>query len=335
MATTGSRIWITWERQRRSLELAKRLGCELHLLETGAPYLLRALLLGLKTLRILSRRPGVVYVQNPSILLAALAALMRPALGYVLVVDRHSNFKLHTSRNPWPKWRLFHQLSRYSVPRADLTIVTNQRLAALIQAWGGRPFVLPDPLPELPQARRRDLGEPTVVCVSSFGTDEPIAEVLSAAGIVGEGLRVVITGNPAKLPEEVKRRAPANVRFSGFLAEEEFQELIASCDAIMALTTQPNTLLCAGYEAVALGQPMILSDQEDLVSYFAKGRVATRNDAESIAAAMATAVAEREALRAECRDLAVELERSWSLRFDELQDTVSGLREPAGSEHST
>ncbi len=318
-------IWITWERQRRSLELARRLGCRLHVLIADAPYVVRALRLGATTCRLLAARPRVVYVQNPSILLATLAAWLRPLFGYVLVVDRHSNFKLRSLQSRHPQWRVFHGLSRFTVRRADLTVVTNRRLADLVASWGGRPFVLPDPLPQLPLAERRDLGAPTVVCVSSFGTDEPIAEVLAAARLVDPAVEIVVTGNAAKLPDDVKASAPANVRFSGFLAEADFQSLLASCDAVMALTTQPHTLLCAAYEAVALGQPLILSDQEDLVGYFRRGTVPTANRAPAIAAAIEKAIAERSRLAGESSALAIELESSWSGQFADLRAKVAEL----------
>lgn len=318
-------IWITWERQRRSLELARRLGCRLHVLLVEAPYLLRAIKLGARTCKLLAARPQVVYVQNPSILLATLAVFLRPMFGYVLVVDRHSNFKQHTLRSRHPQWLVFHALSRYTVKHADLTIVTNTSLAEIVQSWGGKPFVLPDPLPHLEYAERRDLGEPTVVCVSSFGTDEPIGEVLGAARIVGPQVRVVITGNPAKLPAEIRALAPENVRFSGYLAEREFQSLLASCDAIMALTTQPHTLLCAAYEAVSLGQPLIVSDQEDLRSYFYRGAVSTANTAQDIADAIETAISERVRLAIEARALAMELEAAWKGRFANLSSAVEEL----------
>lgn len=327
MATRPSRIWITWERQRRSIEMAKRLGCELRLFESPSPYLLRAIQLGFRTLMTLARRPRVVFVQNPSIVLAAIVVFMRPLFRYLVVVDRHSNFKLHTAHSKHPQWLLFHALSRYTVRGADLTIVTNERLAGLVQRWGGRAFILPDPLPDLPHAIRRELAEQTVVCVSSFGSDEPIAEVLAAAAEVGGSVRIVITGNPAHLPESLRRSAPENVRFSGFLAEPDFQQLLASCDAIMALTTQPHTLLCAAYEAVALCQPLILSDQEELVAYFTRGCVPTQNDGASIARAVAVALARKDALIEESRLLKAELERSWSKQFAELQDRVASLSE--------
>lgn len=88
-------VWIAWESQRRSLTLSSKLGCSLRILDFGGGDLLRYPWSACRTLVLLfSQRPSLVVVQNPSMALAALACACKRALGFVLVVDRHSNFLL-------------------------------------------------------------------------------------------------------------------------------------------------------------------------------------------------------------------------------------------------
>ncbi len=325
---TGGDLWVAWERHRRSRELASRLGVELRELLASSPYLLRVAALSARTLALLlRRRPRLLIVQNPSLVLTALAVAARPALGYALVVDRHSNFKLGRLPSRAPKWRLFHALSRMTVRRADLTIVTNDHLADLVAAWGGRPFVLPDAVPSLDLATPgRPTRRPTVVCVCSHGTDEPLAEVLAAARLARSRPMIQVTGDPRRADPALVASAPDNVSFTGFLPEPEYQSLLASSDAVLCLTTQPHTLLCGAYEAVAAGRPLIVSDQEVLVAYFRRGTVATANTAAGIAAAIDEAVERGDDLRREMAEFAPELKESWRRRFAELLDRLDGLR---------
>lgn len=70
----NKRIWISWEKQRRSIELSKRLGCKLYIIEKSGlfryPYSI------FKTILILIKeRPDLFFVQNPSMFLATLACI--------------------------------------------------------------------------------------------------------------------------------------------------------------------------------------------------------------------------------------------------------------------
>ena len=318
-------IWITWENQRRSLELAAALGADLWLLLADKSYLVRAVWLGMRTIgKLLARRPRLVFVQNPSLVLATLVCFLRPLLGYRLVVDRHSSFKFHTRGSPLLKYRIFHRLSRYTVRHADLTIVTNEFLRDVIERWGGRGFVLQDRLPDLSQVQPRDLaGNSSIVFICSHNADEPLAPVVAAARLIDPRINVYVTGNYHKTRPEVYADAPANIVFTGFLSEVDYQSLLHSSDALMALTIQPHTLLCGAYEAVALGKPLVLSDFEDLTSYFDRGTVFTDNSPESIAAAITQAITDKDRLGRQMRELQDDLSRRWQVRFAELVEMIN------------
>jgi glycosyltransferase involved in cell wall biosynthesis len=315
------RIWLSWEHHRRSRELSAALGTELHEIVWDAPWGLRALALSVASAALLlRRRPRTLFVQNPSIILAVVACLLRRWIGYRLIVDRHSNFSESTLADPSLRFRLFHVLSRYTIRRADLTIVTNVALKDLLESWGGRGFVLPDRLPTLSLAKPRPpADERAVVFVCSHAFDEPLADVLQAAAMLDGGCRIYVTGDSRRSDPRLVRGAPPNVSFTGFLSEADYQSLLASAEVVLALTRLPNTLLCCAYEAIALEKPLVLSNQEALKHYFRAGAIFTGHAPDELAGAIARALAEGPRLRAEVAAFAPVLRVEWEERFRELR----------------
>jgi glycosyltransferase involved in cell wall biosynthesis len=317
-------IWITWETQRRTEELAAALNTPLFKYLSNQTYLIRVLILSLKTsLKLTIARPKTVIVQNPSIVLASVACIMQTLLRYALVVDRHSNFKFETLDMKSLKYKIFHILSRFTVQRADLTIVTNEFLKEIVESWGGHGFVLPDKLPSLTQAEKIKLsGSRNIVFVCSYGEDEPLEEVIGAARSIDPSVVIHVTGDSRKLKRSVIDGAPPNIVFTGFLEEKTYQSYLCSCDFVMVLTTDDNLLACGAYEAVSLGKPLILSNKKTLREYFHKGGVYTDNEQSDIARAIQEAFGRRDVLEEEVNDLAAELRESWQLQFDQLKSLL-------------
>lgn len=270
-----SRIWISWEKHRRSQELAAHFRADLLELDSRVGGFLRHVLLTFRTGYFLARhRPRILFCQNPSIVLAAVGTLYGRLFNNRVVVDRHSNFI--PDALPWKlvKWKFFNVLSNYSLKNADLTIVTNEPLAEIVRKKGGTPLVLQDKLPQMvPSSPSRPDKRQTIVVISTFDTDEPIDAVLQAAKLLGQEFSFLLTGNPERCHSSRSVGVPDNVRFTGYLPEQQYIDTLASADAIMVLTTQEHTLNCGAYEAVSLGKPLILSDTTTLRSYFSAGAV--------------------------------------------------------------
>ena len=140
---------LTWMDQRRTQELCAGLNLELVVLKTRRRGLLRYLVLGSRTVALLARRRvQVLLVQNPSLVLAALAVLLRGVLGYHLIVDAHNE-----AVDPYiNQQRWIRRLSRWVIRKSDLTIVSNRHLADIVSGCGGHPFTLPDPVDALRNA---------------------------------------------------------------------------------------------------------------------------------------------------------------------------------------
>lgn len=327
------RVWITWEWQRRSIELARNLGCELHVMELEG--LKRYPLSIWRTLRALRVPPALLMVQNPSMILATLACIWGGLRRVPVVVDRHTTFLTGRHFPNTPGILLFRLLHRFTLRRADLTIVTNEFLASLVEAAGGRSFVLPDPLPVLPEGTPPPLELPpgkSVLLISSFGQDEPLAQVLEAASsLEKEGVRFFVTGNDRKLATEIRAQAPANVVFTGFLSEADFVAMVRHADVVMALTITESCMLCGCYEAVSAGRPLITSGTEVLRAYFREA-VFTENTPEAIAAAVRDVLSDPAPCRERMEAMGKRLRAEWAERAARLESRLEELEK--GRNHS-
>jgi glycosyltransferase involved in cell wall biosynthesis len=323
----GSRTWIAWESQRRSLTLAQRLGARLHLCLDERLGWLRYPVSIARTIAILARqRGGVVFVQNPSMVLAALACALKRPLGYLLVVDRHSNFSFLRPHAAGPRLRVSDALSGFTLRNADLTIVTNDELRAHVERSGGRAFVLPDPFPDVPEAARvsaandaRNTGSVELLFVSSWASDEPIADTIAACRELGGEAIVRITGRMKPQFASLVAAAPDNFVSTGFLSDAEYFTLMARSDAVIAVTSRAATLVCGGYEAAVMGKPMILGSSSALRSYFNSGAVFTDGSSSDLVRAVRALIRDLPALRAGVRDLVARRAPEWDARFAELQ----------------
>lgn len=316
------KIWLTWEDHRRSRELASAFGAEYLPIIGPENRFLRYFLLCSKTLFLLIKiRPSLIFCQNPSIVLNTFLCCLKNLFGYHLIADRHSNFKFYTLGSNSPKWRLFHTLSKFTLRRSDLTIVTNDHLAQLVKASGGNAVILPDKLPSFPGIAEKELqGNKSIVFISTFSADEPINAVIDAFRLLPEDLHLYITGNFRKKKnlDQFVRSLPRNVSLTGFLDEQSYLELLTSADILLVLTNQEYILNCGSYEAVSLGKPMVLGDTATIREYFFKGAIYSRLDSQSLANNIQEAFIKKSTLEEEVRELKVELTNDWNIRFNSI-----------------
>ncbi len=324
-------IWITWEFQRRSLELAEAFNAKLCLvLYSRRNQVFKPFLLSLRTLKIIFvNRPRIVFVQNPSNILAAFVCLLRKFLRFKVIVDRHSNFIFSDSdARQYSRLSMFisNQLSNFSLKNADLTIVTNRHIKDLVEKVGGKAFILQDKLPCLKAGTTIPLkGKNNIVFPCTFSPDEPIDEVIKAADYLDDETYIYVTGNSQGYLAGSKIAIPRQIIFTGFLCEEEYQSLLYSCSLLLALTTRPHTLLCCAYEAVSLCKPFVLSDHPELKEYFYKGSVIVENRGENIAKGIHKVISNYDFFSNEIAELKRELEEKWDNRFHRLEVLLNRL----------
>lgn len=320
-------VWITWERQRRNRSLSAKLGVELFELEAKGSRWRRYPRLLRRTFSLLvSRNPKLIFVQNPSIVLATWVALYGRIRGVAVIVDAH-NAGVHPNEGR-SRWL---QMWAHTVFRlASRTIVTNSALAEYVTRHGGRAFVLQDPfptleIPALSSQPTRVVGH-TVVFICTWAADEPYIEVLKAAErLAANNITVVITGNSRGREAGYGQPLPRNVVLTGYVSEENYIALLAQADVLVDLTTRENCLVCGAYEAAALGKPGILSNTQALRDYFTQGFVFTDNTAVDIAKAIEYAVEHRDRLTQELCQYRAAADRQWEQRCQQLKNELLTL----------
>jgi glycosyltransferase involved in cell wall biosynthesis len=249
-------------------------------------------------------------VQSPSLVLSLLALALRPFLRYALVVDAH-NEAVEPYLHPGALMRM---LTYLVLRRADLVVVSNPALVSRVESRGGRALSLPDRIPTAPAhaPAAKDASVFQVVVISTFADDEPIESVIESARAAADGVRYAITGNPARLSARVRAALPANVRLTGFLPEEEYWSLLAASDVIMDLTTMDDCLVCGAYEGIAVGNPLVLSNNRASVELFHDAGLFTDNSVASLASVVRDARALHAALRARMPAARERIDRLWN-----------------------
>jgi glycosyltransferase involved in cell wall biosynthesis len=273
----------------------------------------------LATVRYLrARRPRAVIATNPPIFPALLAWVYTRATAGRLALDSHpGGFGLQGDRVS----RLLQPIHAFLARRAATTLVTDDRLAGRVSAWGGRADIVHEAPVEWSGSPRTSLRRrPRVLFICIFQRDEPVAEVLEAARRCPE-LDVHVTGDPDRCPVELLKTAPPNVGFTGFLTGEDYEQAVLGADLVLALTTEPSSVVRAGYEAVYAERPLIVSDWPASREVFPHA-LHVPNDPAGIASGLRRAVADHERLvRAAPEALALQRAR-WSEQLAALRAVI-------------
>jgi glycosyltransferase involved in cell wall biosynthesis len=282
-------VWITWENQVRNRSMSKRLGVDLFVVLSRRRRLFRYAICSVRTLAIIAKRkPSVVFVQNPSIVLTCLALAFRRILRYRVAIDAHLAGVVSPTGN-----RTMQKALDFCNRRADLVIVTNAAHQKHVESLGGRSMVCEDPLPDIAGFLHGNSEEEKgVFLICSFDVDEPFIEVLKASQLLErEGFRLSVSGNFRKAGIE-----PSSwplVTFTGFIPEHEFYSRLAKSQVVVDLTTQENCLVCGAYEAMAMKKPLVTSNTAALREFFNAGSIFVEHDAPSIAAGIQAAYTRR------------------------------------------
>ncbi|HZS02034.1 MAG TPA: glycosyltransferase [Chloroflexota bacterium] len=319
-------LMLTWAPYSgRSEGLAQHLGIRnyfVHYLAFQRPWVapLKYPLQAMTTLRLLLReRPATVLVQNPPPVAPLLVAMYCAATGAGFIVDSHSQVLLVR------RWRWTLPLQRWLARRALTTIVTNEHLAAIIRGWDAPVLVAGDPpIAVPPMGPRQPPARFSVVCVCTYGDDEPIGEVLAAARRLPD-VRFALTGNTKYARPEWLADPPPNVEFTGFVPLDEYYRRIRDASALLVLTTLDHTVLRGAWEALALGQPLITSAWDILRDYFSPGALFVDNTAAGIAAAIRDARAREATLREQMALTREQRRRAWQAAQARLEALIDGV----------
>ncbi|MBI2892994.1 MAG: hypothetical protein HYY06_05545 [Deltaproteobacteria bacterium] len=309
-------LWVTWEDQRRNRSVSKAVGARLlEISGAGQGRLGRYVRSTVRTVgTVLRERPDFIVASNPSIVLASLALVLGRSLGRPVLIDAH-NAGLDP---PGGEGSLLHWVASAVTRGADVTVVHNDDLVDDVRHRGGRPFVLPDPVPDLAEAPEpvkpsAFQGKHNVLYVCTYDFDEPYLEVVEAGRLLGADVCIAITGR--KVERILAANPPSNVIPTGYLPEADYVGALRAADVVMVLTTRESCAQCGAYEAVSAGVPMVLTGTATLRRIFSRGAVYTENRAAAIARAIEEAIRRRAELAAEVARLRDELVLGWNERL--------------------
>lgn len=275
-------LWLSWERHRRNQSLADELNINLFEIDYGhLNSIVRYLFSIMATVVLLiKKKPQIIFVQNPSMLLALFVLLFSKVFNKKTIVDAHNAGVLFEHPNFYIR-QIGQTVNEVVLKNADMILVTNNTLASIVNEKGGTTFVIPDPFPKFDRLKKINLkGEKNIFFICTFSGDEPYLEVIKSAKFINKKDYIYISGGFKKslLPQDV----PDNIIFTGYVSEEKYINLMFSSDIIIDLTTREDCLVCGAYEAVAMGKPLILSNTQCLKNYFDIAALYTDNQHEII-----------------------------------------------------
>jgi glycosyltransferase involved in cell wall biosynthesis len=161
-------------------------------------------------------------------------------------------------------------------------------------------------LPEPPAGLDAGVEPGLVTVVATYSKDEPLG-ILPAVAERLPDARFAVTG----APRGDLSSWPANLTATGFLSDAEYWRQLARSAAIVVLTTRPATLLSGGYEAMAVGRPLVISDHDVLRDYFADAAVYAGAASGPLSDAVSRALAQEAELAARITELRRVREDDW------------------------
>jgi len=231
------------------------------------------------------RRPQVLVVTNPPLLLSLGAlAWSRLHRGATVVLDSHPGaFGAMGDR----MGAALVPVHRWLAPRVGFSLVAAPFWREIVEGWGGAAMVVHE-APGAAQPPAKPHTPLRVLYVGTFAQDEPVEALLGAAAAVPE-CEIVLTGDLAEAPPGISEMAPPNAHFVGFLDPHDYARQLEESDLVVSLTTEPNSVMRAAYEAVYANRPLIVSDWPILRELFPYA-IHTNNDECSMAIALRLAI---------------------------------------------
>lgn len=290
-------VHVTWQRHAgRAEEIAHALGGRpVHVfypaLTKGPLVPLRYLVSVVATAGHLVRlRPRAAVVTNPPVFPGLVVAAYCAVAHVPFLLDNHTG-GFGVKGNVVSRRLL--GVTRWLARRSAGVMVTVEDYVRLVEGWGARGIVVH----EAPPRRRIDTpaprGErPRVLFVGVFARDEPVAEVVGAARLMPE-VDVAITGDVARCPAELLADLPDNVQLTGFLNLDDYAAELARADVVLALTTEPTSVMRAAYEAVYAQRALVVTDWPALREVFPYAHVGP-NEAAGLATAIRAAISEHD-----------------------------------------
>jgi len=267
---------------------------------------------------LVKHKPRYVFVQLAPTPLLYAVAVYSMLTGNRYVSDCH-NTMLYDAH--WIRWPFAKRLLR----RSFIAITHNEDVRKIADGLEIPTVVLRDPLPvmdvntgieEVATITIKETDYVIIPC--GMAADEPVEELFRAAVSVPDIL-FVMTWYKEGLSEELRTKAPQNIRFTGFLKEADFNALYANANAALVLTTREGTQPSGAAEAIALGIPLVLSRLHTTTRLYKDAPIYVNNEPESIASGILSALTNHDELSGKMAALRADLVDDASAQIEEVK----------------
>ncbi len=286
-------LFVSWTSHSRPRDLSQRLGAEYVVpgarFELGPWPIRYAVQAAITFMLILRVRPKAVIFTNPPFIAGAVCVAACRLVGAQCWCDCHSG----AFNNP--RWSRFSALNRTVLRACTGVIFHTLRIADERRHEVRRSVVLGiyamnDRTRPVSSRPDRTSDRPLVVASCSYGFDEPIDILFAAIEGLPE-LGAALTGNP---PADLLERAPQNARFTGFLSDEDYHQLLDDADLVVCLTTREATMQNGLIEGLEHGRPVITSHTMALAEWAEDipGVITARNESEALSSAIQTVLSD-------------------------------------------
>ena len=321
-------LWITWHIAQRSRSLSKDLGVPIFEKVIENNPVGRHFLSSLWTIYVLLKeRPTNIYLQYSFLLLLVLVGYKRLAPYPVhIICDCHT--KALRRRLGGYFGKIFWWFKERSFHYTDICIVSNIEMEPDIKILTNRYCMLPDKIPEILPSQATKPEDAYCVFVGSYAVDEPLDEVIAAAKRLDGLVKIYCTG---KIPENLsslKSQPHKNTHFTDYLSTEEYYNLLANADCVLALTSEDGCLQCAGYEALSTEVPLVLSDTSALKAYFEGAAIYVKHNAQDIESGVRHAINARSKLISSIRSIKELRNQEYQTALNELNKLIVKLNKP-------
>lgn len=261
-------LFVAWTQNvGRSHEIASALGGEAFTthperLAGRRLVLARYLVNAFRTIKALrERRPDVVIVTNPPLVAALVVWAWSKTSRANFILDSHPS--AFGAKDHIVSRRLI-RVHRFLARRALTCMVTTRDWVDVLNSWGADGVIVHEAPPLWPSSRSTSPSAPAaeanrVLFPGVFAGDEPIEQVVELARLRPE-FEIRVTGNERKCPASILADLPPNVTLLGYLGSASYAAEVQTANAVLALTTEPTSVMRAAYEAVYARRPLVISD---------------------------------------------------------------------------
>ena len=170
-----------------------------------------------------------------------------------------------------------------------------------------------------------DKNKINVVFITRFNSDEPILEMINSTKYFGEEFQFYMTGNYNKMFNNSEIIKYKNIKFTGFVADQIYNEIIYNSDIHVVLTIRDFTLLYGGRESISLEKPLVISDNKTCKKYFDKGSIFVNNTGKNIAKGIKMAYENKTILKEQMKSLKIEKNKIWDSKIKDLKLKINLL----------